>query len=76
MTETQRAPVRWNTTLSRIAFDASRLSPAKVLLTVVTVPFYLFGLIVGVVWMCMALMWAAVAVGVDAGRRVQSQAQE
>lgn len=68
--------VTWDRTLQRIATDARSFSPAKAFLTILAAPFYLLGLLLGLVWLVLVMAWAAVAVGVDVGRRVRPQREE
>lgn len=68
--------VTWDRTLQRIATDARGFQPTKVLLTILAAPFYLLGLVIGLVWFVLIMVWASVAVGVDVGRRVRPQRDE
>lgn len=61
----------WDQTLQRIASDASKLKPAKVALTLLTAPLYVLGMILGLIWSALVLAYAAVAVGIDTGRRAR-----
>lgn len=63
--------MNWNRTLQRIAADASKLTPAKVLLTLLAAPFYTVGVAVGIVWLVLTFVWSAVAVGIDSGRNIR-----
>lgn len=49
---------------ARVAAKANELRPARVVLSVLAFPFYVVGLVVGVVWVAVAWAFAAVAVGV------------
>lgn len=56
-------------TFDRVAERAATYQPAKILLTVLAVPFYVVGFVVGVLWVALAWAWAAVLVGVGDVRR-------
>lgn len=47
----------------RVALKASDVAVAKVLLTLLAVPFYLLGFAVGAVWVAVRWIFAAVVVG-------------
>lgn len=64
------------TTLDRIAAEAKQLRPGRVLLTIVTAPFFLIGWLIGVVWLALALLWSAGVVGCRAGREVSPRRRE
>ena len=49
---------------TRVAAKASELNAARSLLTVLAAPFYLLGLLAGIVIVAVAWCWAAVALGV------------
>lgn len=50
---------------AQVAAKANTLRPARVALSVLVAPFYLLGLIVGVVWVLVSWSAAAVMLGVD-----------
>ena len=58
----------WTTTLDKITNEASSLSPGRVAATVVTAPFFVVGWLVGIVWLCVALLWSAGVVGFRSAR--------
>lgn len=68
--------MNWNRTLQRIAADSSKLDPAKVLLTIVALPFYVVGWVLGRIWLVLVFAWSAVAVGIDTGRRAPGEPLE
>lgn len=47
----------------RVAVKAADVAVAKVLLTILALPFYVLGFVVGVVWVAMRWIFAAVVVG-------------
>lgn len=49
--------------VQRVADRASEFDPARAVLTVLAAPFYLVGLLVGIVWVALAWIWAAVLTG-------------
>jgi hypothetical protein len=54
----------------RVAERAADIRVARILLTLLAVPFYVLGFIVGVVWVGLRWAFAAVAIGVtDVSRR-------
>lgn len=57
------------TTFDRVAERATEIRPAKVALSVLAVPFYLIGFVIGVLWLALAWAYAAVLVGVSDTRR-------
>lgn len=58
----------WADTQTRILNEASQLAPLKVLITIIAAPFFLIGLIIGLVWVVAVLIWQAVWVGVGQAR--------
>lgn len=50
---------------ARVAEKASTIRPARVALSVLVAPFYLLGLLVGIVWVLISWSAAAVMLGVD-----------
>lgn len=63
----------WSETQARIVREASELSPIKVLITLLAAPFFVIGVLVGLVWYAGALMWQAVWVGVGSSRAALKQ---
>ncbi len=55
-------------TFDKVAERAATLRPARVALSVLAAPFYVLGLILGVLWLAAAWAYAAVLVGIDDGR--------
>lgn len=54
----------------RVATRAQSVNVVKLLLSVLTLPFYVLGLVVGVVWLVLSFAYAGVLVGFgDASRR-------
>ena len=49
----------------RVAARATTLQPARIALTVLAAPFYLVGLVAGLIWVMIVWIASAVAVGVD-----------
>ena len=61
--------------VDRVASEAADVRPLKVLLTVLAFPFYLLGLLVGVVWVAAVFAIGACKVGVaDVRARAQHRA--
>lgn len=58
----------WIQTRDRIVGEAVQLQPMKVLITVLAAPFFLIGLLIGLVWYVGALVWQSVWVGVSQAR--------
>lgn len=58
----------WNETQARIVREASELTPVKVLITILALPFFLVGALIGLVWVVAMLVWQAVWVGVSQTR--------
>ncbi len=57
-------------TVDRVAEAAQQVKPLRLLLSIVAFPFYLIGLIAGLVWVAVTWIAAAVQVGfADARRR-------
>lgn len=54
---------KWNATLQRIAARGESVSFAHVLVTILALPFYLIGLVVGFVWLVCVLAWGGVCEG-------------
>jgi len=54
--------------IERVSQQATQVRPLKVLLTVVSLPFYLVGLLVGCLWVVVVFAYAAVKVGVEDAR--------
>lgn len=52
------------TFVDRVAVQAQEVRPLRVMLTILAFPFYLLGLLVGLVWVALAWCGAAVVVGV------------
>lgn len=52
----------------QVADRARTFAPARGALTILSVPFFVLGVLVGIVWTAIAWAWAAVLVGVDQGR--------
>ena len=53
----------------RVASRAQTISPIKVILTLLALPFYLLGLVAGLVLVTVSWAWAAATVGVEDVRR-------
>lgn len=53
----------------RVATRAATFKPLRALLIVLASPFYLIGLLVGLLWILVSWAYAAVLVGVEDGRR-------
>lgn len=60
--------MNWNQTLERVLANRKSLTPGKVLLTLITLPFLLVGWIVGLVWLVGTVVWSAVWVGAQQAR--------
>lgn len=58
----------WADTQTRIVREASELAPVKVLITILAAPFFLVGMLIGLVWVTAMLVWQAVWVGVSQTR--------
>lgn len=54
---------------ARVGAKAQEIKPARALLTVAAAPFYLLGLLVGVLWVVAAWAYAAVLIGVGDARK-------
>lgn len=52
------------TYIERVATKATELDPARAILAVLAAPFYLAGALVGVLWLLLSWVWAAVLTGV------------
>ena len=63
-------------TVERVAAKAATIKPARVLLSIVAFPFYVLGLVVGVLWMACSWAMAAVLVGVADGKRPPPRGDE
>ncbi len=61
---------------SRVAERAAEVKLTRVLLTVLAAPFYVVGLVLGVVWVAVLWLVAAVALGVADARRRGQRAPE
>ena len=60
--------MNWSSTLERVVANQKSLTPAKVLLTIVTLPFLVLGWVIGLVWLMASLVWSATWVGVQQTR--------
>ena len=60
--------MNWSSTLERVVANQKSLTPAKVLLTIVTLPFLVLGWVIGLVWLIGSLVWSATWVGVQQAR--------
>lgn len=58
----------WTATLQNITANAERMSLANVLVTIITLPFFVIGWLVGMVFMAVLLVWSACAVGFGTAR--------
>ena len=55
-------------TIDRVAERAATFKPARAVLSLLAAPFYLLGLLLGILWLGVAWAYAAVLVGVDDAR--------
>jgi hypothetical protein len=60
----------------RVAAKAVTVRPAKVLLSLLFLPFWVLGLAVGVLFVAVAWIWAACVVGFNDGRAVRRERVE
>lgn len=58
----------WTQTQQRIVREASELTPIKVLVTIIAFPFFVVGLLFGLVWVICTLVWQSVWVGITQTR--------
>lgn len=58
----------WNDTQARIVREAAELNPVKVFITILALPFFLIGAVIGLVWVVAMLIWQAIWVGVSQTR--------
>lgn len=59
------ASTTWTQARERITREAVELRPMKVLVTILVAPFFLIGLLIGLVWFLCALVWQSIWVGVS-----------
>lgn len=52
----------------RVASRAAEIKPAKAALTIVATPFYVIGLVLGLILVAALWCWAAVGEGIDTAR--------
>lgn len=50
--------------IERVAASATTIAPSKALFTLLALPFYLVGLLAGVVWVAFTFAYGAVKVGI------------
>lgn len=56
------------TTFDQIAEKAASVQPLRLLLSIIAAPFYVVGVLIGVVWLLASWAYAAVLVGVSDAR--------
>ena len=62
--------MNWSSTLERVIANQKALTPAKVLLTLITLPFLIFGWVIGLVWLIGSIVWSAAWVGIQQAREL------
>ncbi len=62
--------MNWTSTLERVVANQKALTPGKVLLTIITLPFLLVGWTVGCAWLILSVFWAAFYVGMQQAREL------
>lgn len=55
--------MKWSATLDAITLEAKSLSPVRILITLITLPFFMLGWLIGLVFTCGALLYSAGVVG-------------
>lgn len=63
----------WEQTQTRILREAGELAPLKVLITIIAFPFFVIGIIFGLIWVVATLIWQAVWVGISQSRASLNQ---